>query len=657
MQLLELKLRNWGPFYGEHKIDLAVDPSAPVVLFRGENMRGKTSLLRAIVWCLYGQLREQDGRTSLPVEKMVNLDALQAGDTPFGVTLRFSHYGAEYVLHRSGAANADQPDKVTVSQIAVDLIPVAGMPYPAANIPEVIDGIVSRDIADFFFFDGELLNRFEERLREERATAQGFVRAQVERALGLPFMTNLASDLETIQDAITASMDQVLRKLKKNNALSEKFSDKTDELAGVEKDLAELRARDADLVAQIADYETQLSKVEEIKELYYERKALEADIERGEDTIKDIRASIANLAEANWWLPAADTLVAKLDAAEAEIVAAEDADRERYKLQFRIEQVEKQLGSGVCPACGQPVSVHNEAELRTELAQLQQELAASPAKSVDDARRQRDRLRPFGRAASVLQRVFEQEQDLGREKLRVDKKRQRTRQISEQISGNTVNIDALERTLVHLKATKQRSGIALAGLEDKRQTLKTEVNRIGNQIADQPEVDETERRLQRSVNEAQEIVSKSFDHFRESMRDRVATATSDLFLRLTTEKEYSGVSINEDYLLSVIDHQGRALSMISAGANQILTMAFIGALAECSVDEAPMVMDTPFGRLDTGHRNAILSWVSTFSTQVILFVQSGEYEPERHAYLLGGKIGREYTIDRLSPTRSEVHAA
>ena len=115
--------------------------------------------------------------------------------------------------------------------------------------------------------------------------------------------------------------------------------------------------------------------------------------------------------------------------------------------------------------------MHDEAELKAELEQLQQELAASPAKSIDEARRQRDRLRPFGRAASVLERVFEQEQDLGREKLRVDKKRQRTRQISEQISSNTVNIDTLERTLVDLKATKQRLSLALAGLEDKRQTL------------------------------------------------------------------------------------------------------------------------------------------------------------------------------------------
>ncbi len=182
MQLLEIALTNWGPFLSEHTLQLGIEPSAPVVLFRGENMRGKTSLLRAIVWCLYGEIREQDGRTPLSVEKMVNIDAAQSGEAAFGVTLRFSHSGAEYVLHRSGRAVEERPGKVVVSRLAADLIPVGGLPYPAANIPEIIDGILSHDIADFFFFDGEMLNRFEERLREERATAQGFVRAQVERA-------------------------------------------------------------------------------------------------------------------------------------------------------------------------------------------------------------------------------------------------------------------------------------------------------------------------------------------------------------------------------------------------------------------------------------------------------------------------------------------
>ena len=185
MQLLEIKLTNWGPFIGDHTLQLSVDPSAPVVLFHGENMRGKTSLLRAIVWCLYGEIHGQDGRTPIAIERMVNIDAAQAGETIFGVTLKFSHNGAEFVLHRSGQAVEERPGKVVVSHLAADMIPVGGLPYPASNIPEIIHGVLAHDIADFFF-DGEMLNRFEERLREEHATAQGFVGLKSNELSGSP---------------------------------------------------------------------------------------------------------------------------------------------------------------------------------------------------------------------------------------------------------------------------------------------------------------------------------------------------------------------------------------------------------------------------------------------------------------------------------------
>lgn len=655
MQLLELKLTNWGPFYGDHVIPLEVDESAPVIIFRGENMRGKTSLLRAIIWALYAEMKEQDGRTPLPVERMVNLDALDEGDVEFGVTLKFRHTGTDYVLHRSGVALGGE--RVQVNRLSADLIPSGGHPFPAASIPDVIDGILSREISDFFLFDGEMLNRFEERLREESTTTQGFVREQVERALGLPFMSQLGTDLDVIQSALTASMDQVLRKARKHNTLSEKYRAKHDELEGVERDLADLRASDVRIDREIADLESQMERVDEIKDLYYERKVLEREIAAAADTVADYQSSLADLAEANWWLPAAGLLLEEHRIVEVAIDEAEDQAREKFKLQFQIEQLDKRLSSGVCPECGQAVVHDNEADLREERDKLDAQLSEMASSDIDGLRARRDRLRRFIGGPSLLQRVHEQEQDLRRERLRNDKREHRVRRISEQISSNTVDIESLERNLIDKKATKVRISNAVKGLEEQRSKLKQEVTTLGGQIADQPEVDETERNLQKSVAEALEVVGKSYDAFRASMKQKVSEATSDLFRRLTTEKEYSGVSISDDYLLKLVDHQGRSLVQISAGANQILTMAFIGALATCSVDEAPMVMDTPFGRLDTGHRNAILQWVSTFRSQVILFVQSGEYDPERDSHLLGTTIGREYSISRLSPTRSEVRSA
>ena len=47
-------------------------------------------------------------------------------------------------------------------------------------------------------------------------------------------MSNLAADFDAVQNAITASMDQVLRKTRKYDSLSEKYRAKKRELASVE---------------------------------------------------------------------------------------------------------------------------------------------------------------------------------------------------------------------------------------------------------------------------------------------------------------------------------------------------------------------------------------------------------------------------------------
>ena len=67
-------------------------------------------------------------------------------------------------------------------------------------------------------------------------------------------------------------------------------------------------------------------------------------------------------------------------------------------------------------------------------------------------------------------------------------------------------------------------------------------------------------------------------------------------------------------------------------------------------------MDTPFGRLDTRHRENVLRFVPTLGTQVILLVQSGELDRERDLQFVEGVIGREYMLFRDGPTRSHIAA-
>jgi DNA sulfur modification protein DndD len=657
MQFTSLKLHNWGPFFGEHQIELSVERSAPVVIFRGENMRGKTSILRALVWVLYGEIREQDGRTPLDVARMVNIDAVSGGEAEFGVTLVFTHEGNTFTLHRSSSAVEERPGRVRVEPVKVDLLPNGGHAYPAAQVPDVINGILSREISDFFLFDGEMLNRFEERLREDRKASGGFVRSQVERALGLPFLTDLASDIDAVLSETNTLIHQTSRRVAAHDKESEKYRQMLDELRQKEENLQQLRLKEKELDAQIADYEAQLAKVDEIKDAYHERKALQRELDAAESQISDLKLGLAERAESVWWLPMARRLFDDMASTEQEIVQAETLDRENLKISIRIDALESQLGTGFCAACGQATVHGNEDELREEIQTLRASLAEGSAEALDSLRAKRDRLRRFSTAASALDWVRSQETDIRRLEFANDRRRARVRVLSEQLSGTSVEIDALERNLADARATRTRVVGLLEGLEAKRSELKAASNQLSAKLAARPGVDPIEKAIQAAATDALDVVGRSFDGFRSAMRQRVESATSDLFKQLTTEKEYSGVAISEQYQLSVMDQQGRPASVLSAGANQILTMAFIGALAECSVDEAPMVMDTPFGRLDVEHRRSILRWVQSLNRQVIFFVQSGEFDPERDRQVLEGKIGREYEILRVSPIRSEIGVA
>src|SRR5437763_1823410 len=99
MKIQNLIVENLGPFYGRHVVPLAVAPGAPVVLIYGENMRGKTSLLNAIRWCLYGKARGRAGHAK-DTYRLISIDAIQSGAFHMSSTLEFEHDGGQYTLER-----------------------------------------------------------------------------------------------------------------------------------------------------------------------------------------------------------------------------------------------------------------------------------------------------------------------------------------------------------------------------------------------------------------------------------------------------------------------------------------------------------------------------------------------------------------------------
>jgi DNA sulfur modification protein DndD len=97
-----------------------------------------------------------------------------------------------------------------------------------------------------------------------------------------------------------------------------------------------------------------------------------------------------------------------------------------------------------------------------------------------------------------------------------------------------------------------------------------------------------------------------------------------------SKKTLRDVVVNSDYSIQVYDRWRKPfLANISAGQRQIMSIAFIAALASVAagtdVLEMPLFMDTPFGRLSHEPRRNLLEKVPEWCKQWVLLATDTEF--------------------------------
>jgi DNA sulfur modification protein DndD len=143
-----------------------------------------------------------------------------------------------------------------------------------------------------------------------------------------------------------------------------------------------------------------------------------------------------------------------------------------------------------------------------------------------------------------------------------------------------------------------------------------------------------------------EIFEKSIDSYREGRRKEVEIQATDIFKQIRSKEDFARLSINDNFGLSIITKSGTILDKSewrSAGEEQVVALALIGALNKCSKTVAPVFMDTPFGRLDNKHVGKVLKYLPTMSEQIVLLVTDREFS-KADEILLEGKIVSDFTI-------------
>ena len=151
----------------------------------------------------------------------------------------------------------------------------------------------------------------------------------------------------------------------------------------------------------------------------------------------------------------------------------------------------------------------------------------------------------------------------------------------------------------------------------------------------------------------EEIFREAVGTYREQLRQKVEEDATELFLKMSTEEDYDSLKINENYGLEII-RDGKPVPHRSAGWEQIVAFALIGALHRNAPLEGPVIMDSTFNRISSNNKNKIIGVLPDLSDQVMLLANIGEIDASAARKDLGHMIVQEMTLNRIDSEETSI---
>lgn len=655
MKIKSITLENFGPYYGVQHVDLTTDSVAPIVLVYGENMRGKTSFLRAIRWALYGKVLSHEGE-ELNSIGFANYDARdESPSVTVSVEIVFDEDSNDVTLKRSFVLASNEEANRNVSEDQIFLKPANGPAMPTKDIPEAIARILHSEVSDFFLFDGEALSDFETKLRSKESKSI-LVRSSIERILGFQSLQLLKKDLIYYQSMAAGDLRRLARQGLNNKKFLDRLNELDESLNAKEIDKAKLSEFLVVVKIAISESEKKLAAVEEIRDSLIARNMYEEQLRVSKHKMKFIKEQISDRLSLYWWVSLSSWIETRIVEMDEKFDFVNAKNRKRIELELLILQLGTQAKVDKCERCNQEITQIKRDEMRSELTRLQIELSELAPEETDlyDMQQDRNSLKSFSPAVNAKLRLADLDKDFGAESLNADQIQIKINTLSEIIQGNPISITAEDKTLQEARLNAIQVERTIEECERQLDLWKNEQRNLLKNLQGTSESNDPLRTRGRILDYFDNLLDGSLDQFREFMRQSVEDEATNIFRQLSTEPEYDGIRITSKFLIELVDQQGRIVERPSAGAQQILAMSFIGALVRCAVRRGPVIMDTPFGRLDLGHRKSILGWVPTLGTQVILLVQSGEFDRDRDLGYLNNKVASEFVLERVSATRTSI---
>lgn len=647
LRIKSLRVEDFGPFKGSQTINLSADDGVTIVY--GENMRGKTSLLNAIRFAFFGKVIGR-GTKAMSLSKVGNWEQAEAGKFGFQVQLEFNEDEHQYKLTRSCRPRSGVVAPAGDHDYVVDYFLEEDGDILGPNQAEAqLKRILPEQIARFFLFDGELLQEYEDLLSSETDMGRRISEA-IERILGVPVLTSARTTMLRLKEkserseATAAQGDQKTREF--GNQLADLHSQRavlTDDLARLEKDLESTRSVKSSL-------EEAMKKKERLAALLDRRDTLDR-LTKQIDARKVSKEGELKQEMSNAWC----VLLAKPMLAAAGSLRAKERELHTEILRSDVLTGLRADNAAACPACLQSVSPEARKKIEHSLHGGDDKGRAEKEHELSSIRRKLSALDQHSEAArqSLLRILWNDVEEL---EMDFATKKSERDEIDKQLES--VDEESLRKTKLEFESAIRHIDALEKGIGRTREQIDANKN-DAEQI--QKRLDRLaggnlggERRRREMYSDLHKLFDTAVSTYREQLRKRVEVDATKHFRSLTTEPDYSGLRINDSYGLTIVHKDGTDIPVRSAGAEHVVALCLMGALQNNAPLRGPIIIDSPFGRLDREHTRNIVRALPDIASQVVLLVYDEELPPDTARSELKGKLRGEWRMERRSAKHTEL---
>lgn len=650
MIIKQIKLNNFRQFKGEHVIEFSTDKTKNVSVVLGSNTSGKTTIVSAFIWCLYGINNFKAPNTLLNDILAKQLTSMSAFDVSVEVTLR--HDNKDFIILRKmryqktatgDSIRANSPDlKVSYVDESGETTAINSM-----ECQEVINGILPEALSDYFFFDGE---------KVKNINTKSNVISAVRGLMGLDVYSAGMDHLDPMKpNSVIGKFKRELDTGKDKDAERRKFEIQSlkERLEGFEKRKPQLEDEIAHWTRQKEEYAQIIKDNQDVKKAQEEKENLERDVNYYTNAINQSEERLVSHFNDNACKFFALPLIKK----GLEILKNAKEEGEGIP-NMHASSIDYILKRGKC-ICGCDLTKNQGA-----VECIQHEQSLLPPQHIGTSVRifRRDLENALSASSMYSDNINSDYRTWLESQRQLDYKTKDLKNISEKIKGYS-DVRRYEEKYQEACLQLDKFQMSLRGNRDSIVELNTRINENEKEIQKLFVTNDKNRKINKYCDYAEEIYKwfkEYYDQQEKSVKEELLASINENFTQM-----YHGsrvIQMDNNYKITpVLTGDGTELAK-SEGLETVTNFSFIMGLVELArkraneADETdpdkqkvtepyPIVMDAPFSNTDIRHIENITARLPEVAEQVIIFVMDKDWNYAKKE--LEPRLGSKYVIEKV----------